>query len=591
MSSKVAFRATNACEFCRIKKIRCDEKRPCTNCLKKSISCNYQRIAIPSKVENNIHILMERLNSIESKLEEVLITCNTNIITKNESVNSNIEPKEENNLPNIEEGFDFLSDIDKIFIDEFDMLDAKDPYIIPLYENNKKDVGSTLKNKAKDDKISFSKENMYSFRSRINVESLATIDLSDTTIKSLINSYMNVISSAYPITNEDEVERLRMHVFANGLGMNTNSCIFLLIMALGCISNASDDNEYWIKSDYKNPKIEKVAPPPGYDYFWLALSMTGQILSIEKIGFNTALIRLLISLYYLHIGQLSDHWTELKSGINEIFNIVSNPQNTEFNSNLMIQIYWVYVHLERNISNIGNLERSSLSTLQESVPLPKDTYIHTAFGTGRMNCSFFMQNILLSNITDKAFKLLSNIENYSVNEVFKIFKKFEENLDKWKQSLPFEMNWESEFIIKSKRPPNGLQFRYYVCYILLCKLISKKLLVESEVPSQTIVSTIYKCISFIIKAVCLFSQMSVGVLNPNITFKIAATLNMFVECKSLINYEEFKKENSILISTFELSVTKSMWRIRAFALHSPFIDAEYQRCKRNFAEIIARYEG
>lgn len=34
-------RASHACEWCRTKKVRCDQQQPCVNCIKHSIHCEY----------------------------------------------------------------------------------------------------------------------------------------------------------------------------------------------------------------------------------------------------------------------------------------------------------------------------------------------------------------------------------------------------------------------------------------------------------------------------------------------------------------------------------------------------------------------
>ncbi|KAH8688654.1 hypothetical protein BGW36DRAFT_392431 [Talaromyces proteolyticus] len=40
-SRRSAWQQPASCEFCRSKKIRCDKKRPCSNCTTRQLACRY----------------------------------------------------------------------------------------------------------------------------------------------------------------------------------------------------------------------------------------------------------------------------------------------------------------------------------------------------------------------------------------------------------------------------------------------------------------------------------------------------------------------------------------------------------------------
>ncbi|KAJ5653322.1 transcriptional regulator family: Fungal Specific TF [Penicillium lividum] len=72
-----------ACDHCRVRKIRCDKRSPCSNCRSSNIACRStgegqkphqprRRVLISSQYEKKIDLIEERLGSIEKALHELV---------------------------------------------------------------------------------------------------------------------------------------------------------------------------------------------------------------------------------------------------------------------------------------------------------------------------------------------------------------------------------------------------------------------------------------------------------------------------------------------------------------------------------------
>ncbi|PIG81878.1 hypothetical protein AARAC_003690 [Aspergillus arachidicola] len=82
-----------SCEFCRLKKVRCDKKRPCYNCTSRGFACEYASVIKPvqsslgsnkdpSEEQHHTLILDDKLVSLERCETLTLYYAITNTIVK-----------------------------------------------------------------------------------------------------------------------------------------------------------------------------------------------------------------------------------------------------------------------------------------------------------------------------------------------------------------------------------------------------------------------------------------------------------------------------------------------------------------------------
>ncbi|KAJ6126176.1 transcriptional regulator family: Fungal Specific TF [Penicillium samsonianum] len=65
-----ARRAIQACDQCRARKAKCDERRPnCSHCKQNNLSCVYKEVS-PHKQEKTTQLVLDRLSQIENRMEE-----------------------------------------------------------------------------------------------------------------------------------------------------------------------------------------------------------------------------------------------------------------------------------------------------------------------------------------------------------------------------------------------------------------------------------------------------------------------------------------------------------------------------------------
>lgn len=583
-------RASNACEACRIKKIRCDERKPCSNCKRKALSCIYSENIQPSKLERAFKMLPERVDSMDNKIERLITIMTANSSNHNTSSNSEKPVSFEDFFEvKFDEKEHKTFSQDSFFVNGVDIFNNDDPYFLPNFHEATLIEGNETHEKEAEAKIQrreiqFIHESKYSLKGRVDIEKIEPIDLSDRNIEFLEDAFLSFIYSSYPILRRSELTKIRNSVKNTRLGMDTHSCIFLLVLALGSVAASEDSAYFWRDNRYHDYK-SKVSPPPGYNYLWAALGMFARIRSIQETGKDMIIILLLISIYYLKIVLLEDHWKTLKDCADELYVFIMHNDQKNIQESEVNILFWICIHLERNVSNVGRLKRTCLSNIQEMVLLPCGSDVISS-SHGDNSIDLFMQNILLSNLTDKALALLESEESLPLGKRLEIFLRFENNLNSWRYSLPFSYQWDDDIYHgTNKLYTNPVRFRYYMCYIFLSNLLISASMKLTEAIPYEVQYIIQKCIIFTVRALDLFSQAKCSQLNPCLVFKMGSALEIFCESTNLVDYQSIKKGNSILFSGFHTNIKNALEIIGSYALHSPLIEKKYENCKKQLEDI------
>lgn len=570
-------RASNACDYCRSRKIKCDEVKPnCFNCDKKKIACTYIKRIEPSKFEKNLNVLYEKVNNIEEKLE-LLISLNQR---KEENIKNDNIIKTEEEICSSNCDLKFDKETNEV---NFNLFLNNENYLIP-------DLSPDLERR---NSIIMINEDEYSFKSRLNLSKIQSksseisMNLNDSTINELLDCFLNHVYPFYPIVCEKTIINLKNEIFQTGLVSNSQTCTFLLVLSLGEIIKYSKNHDYWQKNDYQKSEINKIEAPPGYEYFWLSRMIIGRINASVNIGFETIVIQFLSALYYFKIGQISDYQNELLIGSSQLYKFIKFEGGKHKERDLLYRLYWVFLHLERNLKNMGQLKRySTLVKLQSKMNIPKgceNIIKKSIFDNDSIYSTCFMQNIFLSNIIDKSSTILQNLDLYKLEDIWNIWKNFELEINNWKIFLPFNFNWDTDLIqIENLNDQNKLEIdllklKYYLTYITSCNILIIKL--QNIPPNNDHLKIIEKCITFTIKSLKLFSKQELKILDPNSCFQILCVLKIFQDCCKILDFNKFKQDHSLLFLNFDHFLSESYELIQCFALHSPLIDHELNQMK------------
>ncbi|KAJ2984139.1 hypothetical protein NUW58_g6133 [Xylaria curta] len=81
-------RASRACDLCRSLKIKCDQGRPCNNCMKKGVDCIYQITPKISDIAHPLSCIEKKFDQRFDRLERLLISLGTSDERWNATISS-----------------------------------------------------------------------------------------------------------------------------------------------------------------------------------------------------------------------------------------------------------------------------------------------------------------------------------------------------------------------------------------------------------------------------------------------------------------------------------------------------------------------
>lgn len=686
-----------ACDYCRLKKAKCSEEKPCLNCVRKGIPCTYnpEDNAPPSKMDRAFQSLNRKIDELSQKLDVFILNgaeisfSNTSDQTGGSSskhsaasaegartfvpISADEIFTEEDLLASVVDDlvpivtpFQFpgadnavTSTVDELihshsrcqapilgtkvkdktleglFDENFD-IHSDSPYRIQFYDDYHDTFDNILLNNQMSNGRPYSmdisslvqsefkeimglnlrqganlREHSANLEGRIDVSFIPKGGLS---IKAdhadeLFESYLEHIYPFYPIVCDITVRGIRDQVEKSGISLNTASCEYLLLLALGEVTLTSESHHYWSSVSYisdSNLSLchgdseesgvdnDRLQPPPGFQYFWQASGIISKLKLILKPGFDKLSIQLLVCIYYMKTCQLNNLKREVLEGSDMLFKFIETEGTKHSHRDILPRLYWVFLNLERYLYNMKLLESSSaLVEVQDRVTIPRGCKSEFSFvrdaDTFYSNC--FMQNILLANIDDKARIMSKKLEQPSGNEdltfndSLRIFIKFENELNIWREILPFNFQWEDDISVRSTHLEiDLLKMKYYLCYVTVCEFIiqeyekRKNSWVISDEISKLYIGQIQllieKVLQFSIKAQSIFNRQALTDLDPVICSCVLNCI-FFVLSSATITKYRFKYSADFKRVLNGMACTKK--KVFCFTLHSPALFYKWQK--------------
>ncbi|KAF4978081.1 hypothetical protein FZEAL_5471 [Fusarium zealandicum] len=334
--------AAQACETCRNRKQRCDEKRPkCGTCLRFKLECRY-REPQPTKKDKTLVEILDRLRSVENKIDNLGIRDNTTPPLFNTSQSATIysastpvlgDPEPQESLTGVSlpptsptathhfGGYRYDSSVSKvlewpIMRQMFENLAQKPPsplgdHDIPALPRGLCDSAVTLPSEGLQ-QAGLSSNNTLQVPLQLS-GSHSALNLSPPsvdweTMQRLSKGYFDAINFLHPIMDRQWFNSNTLNtILNNGFQEGAVSSLVLLVFALGEV--ALTTTEAPISAYKQRPSGIKggtISRPPGLAYFNEARKRIGFALS--EVSLENVQMFALAALYNQSCGQALECW-------------------------------------------------------------------------------------------------------------------------------------------------------------------------------------------------------------------------------------------------------------------------------------------
>ncbi|QGI87717.1 hypothetical protein CEK25_002673 [Fusarium fujikuroi] len=354
------FIARQACEYCRQKKTRCDEDFPCGLCKSLGLQCKFtQRKA--TRNEASLGMIVNILRRIEGKIDDS--KPHDSHSTEHRSIAAALRPFNPRSPANSSEVLGVPSFLRHETIDS--------------------PAAPTDPNPA----ISFSAHQMqggtYSTRleaSRPKLSHAASVDISSdwlsklsiATLKQLSDVYFTTFNLANPILDQKTYFQRTLGVAIDGnFGICIESCIVLVVMALGSMGQKALQEAGLAGTPASSPYAGQEGEMPGLDFFNEARKRFGFLMCEQDL--QACQFYLLSGLFYAEALRPIDWWAMLSkaSACSAYFWNNLSRDRDEWMLDMQSRLFWITSMFEAVLSQELNLPPSNSLHLEEHIALPK----------------------------------------------------------------------------------------------------------------------------------------------------------------------------------------------------------------------------
>jgi hypothetical protein len=199
------------------------------------------------------------------------------------------------------------------------------------------------------------------------------------TIKELSNAYFATWNRVYPIVDRDYYFAYTLNLVAqDGFDYNMESCVVLMVMALGCLGEKA-----YVDGGFSRKGAACLAPLDAYISRFLEEPVPGESLvaeSSKRVGFclcdtsiQSCQYYLLRATFYEQTAKPMDEWMMITRActVSVALSKYADIQLDEWKADMQSRLFWICLLREAVVVDEMELVPSGLQDLAEQTPLPR----------------------------------------------------------------------------------------------------------------------------------------------------------------------------------------------------------------------------
>ncbi|PGH17988.1 hypothetical protein AJ80_04609 [Polytolypa hystricis UAMH7299] len=447
------------CEVCRSRKSRCDGTRPkCRLCTELNAECIYREPGI--KLDAGDKLILEHLNRIEGMLHSGLVSQASHLALSSTS-------------PAASNGTNMSND---------DMM-AKGPNMVSAVPGALTVVGlgswvsppTSISTMPKvhttpalhllqwpliRDLVSrpYDPQNLLQLemsREPLRMGSTMSLDLANTA--TYVQSFFERVNVWYACVNPYNWTRYYRTALSQGFREGPESCIVLLVLALGSASNSGS--------------ISCIPPdkePPGMPYFAAAWGLLPSLMMRNSV--LSAQCMILASAYLFYLVRPLEAWTLLSNISIKLQLLLGSPGRIPPQSKeLSFRVYWNALLFESDLLAELDLPHSGIVQFEETAELPGGFEEEDdEEPAGRDELWYFLSEIALRRLLNRVSHMIYQKDSpLSIAALEPIVAELDFQLTQWYESLPLPVQFPHTRTPLANPVQTVLRHRYYACRTII----------------------------------------------------------------------------------------------------------------------------
>ncbi|KFX92161.1 hypothetical protein O988_07389 [Pseudogymnoascus sp. VKM F-3808] len=460
-------RATIACEICRSRKSRCDGSKPkCRLCVELGAECIYREPGI--KLDAGDKLILEHLSRIEGLLQSSLVsqTSHMALTSGSPAVSSSTAISNEEMIQN---HVNFVSMIPVTGLGTWTS-PPTNISTMPKEHTNAAlhllqwPVIRDLVSRPYDPQILLQLEMS---REPLTLPTSLSLDLSNTS--AYIRAFFSRVNVWYAVVNPFNWPSHYRIALSNGFRQGPESCIVLLVLALGQASVHG--------SISRVPLSEET---PGLSYFASAWALLPALMTRNTV--LSAQCMVLASAYLFYLVRPLEAWTLLSSTSTKLQLLLSGPGRVPPEEReLSERVYWNALLFESDLLAELDLPHSGIVQFEECVGLPGgfvefehfDHMDDTEAGdnaqfVGRDELWYFLAEIALRRLLNRVSQLIYSKDSVATMSALEpVVAELDFQLGQWYESLPLALQFPYTRGLLADPVQTVLRLRFYACRTII----------------------------------------------------------------------------------------------------------------------------
>ncbi|KAI5463398.1 hypothetical protein BGZ63DRAFT_413012 [Mariannaea sp. PMI_226] len=450
-------RATIACEVCRSRKSRCDGTKPkCKLCSELGAECIYREPGI--KLDAGDKLILERLNRIESLLQMNMVNAPHLNMTQDSPSLSNGTGLSADNLMGSMNAAHFVSIPNGGLGTWFSQPPGTNISIMPKVHTNAamhllqwpliRDLVSQPYDPQILLQLEMAREPLHS------LTKTPCVDLSNT--QAYIEAYFERVNVWYACVNPYTWKSQYRTALSNGFREGPESCIVLLVLALGQAS--------------LHGSISRIVPhddPPGLQYFTAAWSLLPGMMTANTVV--AAQCHLLAAAYHFYLVRPMEAWTLICTTSTKLQLLLMAPSRIPSHQKELVErIYWNALLFESDLLAELDLPHSGVVQFEENVGLPCGFEGEEADQVGRDELWYFLAEIALRRLLNRVSQLIYSKDSIaSTTSLEPVVAELDYQLSQWYESLPLPLQFPFTRTVLQDPIQTVLRLRFFACRTII----------------------------------------------------------------------------------------------------------------------------
>ncbi|PGH14336.1 hypothetical protein AJ79_03158 [Helicocarpus griseus UAMH5409] len=478
-------RTSLACDSCRHRKVRCDGRDPCATCFSNRENCTYGTDTLAkSKSDIILDVALRSERLLRESFVEGMVSRNNPSVDLVPSPLAIISP---NSTENTQRPGATTPNISNAVLSSFHASTTESILAWPHFDN--------FQSLRDDHTLSvFHLENSRSSLPQRPTAMQPYVSRYD--IEKLSQSFSRNINFWYPTMTRGKLRELQQKICAGHLDDSIESCLALLIMALGA---ASDRISFHISGNQLNAEeAENLSQRKIISELYFDSALKKIYVAHFECTIDAVHCLFFSGLYFAFLQRPVQAWSFISAAATKCRLLILSPapNSSHEDNECLRRLFWSCYILESDyLAEISALPQSGIAEIESSISLPGEYHTHDSQVDEEKSSLYFLACISIRRLLNRVHNLLYAKDtgaSFDAARFPSVVSELDHQLEQWREFLPPDFQFQVDSEPASSQEGAFLRQRYLTCKSVIYRPYLTRALLSANDPTVKLPDDVYE---------------------------------------------------------------------------------------------------